>query len=80
MIRTDFIEHLKNSGCIIVRDDNSGYSVVRNVINAKMSGVPAGDNLRPATVCRICKTLEVSIPESAKVAEKIVNYAHINHL
>lgn len=79
MIRADVIEHLRSCGCIELRKDAKGYSVIRNVINGKMSGVPANDPLRAATVCRICKTLEVEIPEDARGAEYIVNLAHENH-
>lgn len=83
MTQQQVVDYLTNDcGCIVVRWDNQGYCVIRNVINARMSGVPvAADrlgNLKPATVCRICRTLEVEIPEEAKKAADIIDYIHNN--
>jgi hypothetical protein len=80
MIRTTFIQHLTNEcGCLIIRNDIQGYSVARNVVNGKISGIPKDINLRDATVCRVCRTLEVHIPEEAMTAIGVVDLAHSNH-
>lgn len=84
MTQGELISHLTDRcGCIVIRQDNSGYFVVRNVINGKMSGVPLPSNplgnLKPATVCRICRTLDVEIPEEALKAIEVVDYINKNH-
>ncbi len=62
-----------------MRHANQGYSVVRNVMSGKISGIPKEDFILAATVCRICKTLGVDSPESVKEAQEIVDLAHKNH-
>lgn len=84
MTQAQLLKHLKdNCGCIVIREDSKGYAVVRNVINAKMSGVPKGSNanseMRAATICRICKTLDVTIPEEAIQAAEVIDIIHKNH-
>ena len=81
MTQRDLIEHLQNNGCIVIREDKAGYVVMRNVITAKMSGVPVpsnGAHYKSATVCRICKTLDATIPDEATKAVGIINYIHDN--
>ena len=83
MTQAEFIKHLRDHcGCIVIREDRN-YSVVRNVINAKMSGVPKGSNaseqMRAATICRVCKTLDTTIPEEAVKAAEVVDIIHENH-
>lgn len=82
MTKEELVDHLTTNGCIVVREDSRGYAVVRNVINGNMSGVPAATNvngqLRPATVCRTCRTLGVEIPPEAMQAADIVDYIHKN--
>lgn len=80
MNRTAFIDFLTDNGCVVVRTDKKGYSILRNVITGKISGVPADDPTLPATVCRICKTLELNaLPEEAAIAAEIIEIAHKNH-
>lgn len=83
MTKDDLITHLTSSGCIVIREDNKGYSVIRNVINGKMSGAPNGSlksgHIRPATICRICRTLGVEIPEEAAKAADVIDHLHNNH-
>ena len=79
MNRVDFIKYLQERGCMILREDNQGYAVIRNVINGNMSGVPKNDPLRIVTVCRICKTLDIKdVPIEAQSGE-IVEIAHNHH-
>lgn len=84
MTQDELIEHLQDCGCKIVRRANRGYTVMRNLINGKMSGVPvptgAAGQLRPTTICQVCKTLEVTIPDCAKDGEEIVDYVRAKHI
>ncbi len=79
MIRSDLINYLEQSECIVVRNDRRGYTVMRNVLSGKMSGIPKDVELYPASVCRICKTLGVETPEEARLAQAIVDAAHKRH-
>ncbi len=79
MNRIDLIRYLTDNGCILVRHDKQGYSVIRNVMNGKISGVPKEEYILSATVCRICKTLDIESPEGVKSAQAIIDLAHKNH-
>ncbi len=79
MKRNDLITYLTNNGCVVVRNDNQGYSVVRNVMTGKISGVPKEEHALPATVCRICKTLGIDSPAEVQDAQGIIDLAHKNH-
>ena len=79
MKRQAFLDFLTSNGCLILRTDPKGYSVARNVINLKMSGIPKNDPLRPATVCRICKTLGIHPPEEVMAANAVIEFAHREH-
>lgn len=79
MDRADFLTYLLSNGCTHVRTDKMGYSVVRNVITGKISGVPSNNPLLDATVCRICKTLDVDFPEQCQAAVSVVELAHNRH-
>ena len=76
MTREDFIDYLLANNCEIVRIANKGYHVMRNVETLKMSGVPVTDPPLAATVCRICKTLDVQPPAIAKEAKKLIDEIH----
>lgn len=77
MTRVDFIEYLESHGCQIVRIANQGYHVMRNPKNLKLSGLPVTDPPLAATVCRICKTLDVPPPhDAANKAQAIIDKAH----
>ena len=79
MNRDHFLTYLTENGCVLVRVDNQGYSVVRNVVTGQISGVPVNDPCFHATVCRICKTLGIDPPECAVDAMEIVEKAHKKH-
>jgi len=82
MNRSIFLIHLETKGCIVIRHDTTGYSVVRNIKNGLMSGVLVNDPLRAASVCRICKTLGLTdgdLPAEAQPAKEIIELAHKNH-
>lgn len=74
MTRTDFIDYLLANGCEIVREAKKGYCVIRNAQANKISGIPSTDPPLPATVCRICKTLQVVPPDAAKDAQGIIDH------
>lgn len=76
MTRQDFIEYLEANGCEIVRIANQGYHVMRNIKTKNLSGVPATDPPLDATVCRICKTLEVKPPDVSSGAQALVDRIH----
>ncbi len=81
MNRATFIKFLEDNGCALVREDKSGYSVYRNVINGVISGIPVNDPLKAATVCRILKTLCIDdLPENEDLtnAKAIVDSVHRN--
>lgn len=72
MTRIDFIDYLVQNGAEIVRIANQGYHVMRK--EGKMSGVPTTDPPLNATVCRICRTLEVEIPDVARDASTLIDH------
>ena len=80
MTQQELVDHLKDTcGCIVVRIDAKGYYVMRNVINAKMCGVPVASNngqLKAASVCHICRILSVEIPEEAQKAIEVIDHIH----
>ena len=83
MTQEQLVNHLKDTcGCIVVRIDARGYYVMRNVINAKMCGVPVANNingqLKAASVCHICRTLCADIPEEAQKAAEVIDHIHKN--
>ncbi|HUN04613.1 MAG TPA: hypothetical protein PLS00_17315 [Niabella sp.] len=47
---------------------------MRNSITKKMSGVPSTDPPLNATVCRICKTLDVIPPQIAVDAKELIDH------
>ncbi len=82
MSRQEVLDFLLTNGCVLVRDDNQGYSVIRNVQTGKMSGLPVNDPPRPATVCRICKNLGIDdLPkdEAIQKVRKVVDLVHNKH-
>jgi hypothetical protein len=64
-----FIDYLEAAGCKIVRIANQGYHVMENPEKGTLSGVPKDDEINPELVCRICKTLEVRLPDDNEVIE-----------
>ena len=76
MTRQDFIEYLEANGCEVVRIANAGYHVMRNVETRRMSGIPTTDPPLAATVCRICKTLDVPSPKVASAAQALIDEIH----
>lgn len=79
MNRDELIAFLTSDGCVVVREDKRGYTVIRNVMSAKISGVPKDYEILDATACRICKTLDIKPPEGVLSAQTIIDIAHKNH-
>lgn len=64
MKREHFIVYIEESHkCQLVRHDKRGYSVYRNPENDKMSGVPADNPLRTASICMACFNLIIPPPD-----------------
>jgi hypothetical protein len=65
--------YLESKDCVIVREDKSGYFVMRNLKNMKIQGIPlpkSGSNvLNEETITRICKHLEVENPPNSSSPE-----------
>jgi hypothetical protein len=83
MTQDDLVDHLKLSGCEVVRIDKDGYYVMKNTKTGKISAVPLpkkGKIYRMATVCHVCMQLDVTIPECAKIAEEIINQIRAEHI
>lgn len=78
MKREYFIMHLEAYNCNLVRPDKKGYSVYRSE-KGLISGVPVNDPLKPATVCRICKTLDIPSPADMQDAKNLIDKLHDDH-
>ena len=80
MTQAELVSHLRSQGCNVVRQDSKGYFVMRSTINGEISGVPVptspSGNLRPFTICQICKKLGVEVHEDGLKAEGAVS--HVN--
>jgi len=76
MTRQDFIDYLEANDCETVRIANQGYYVMRNIKTKNLSGVPNTDPPLDATVCRICKTLEVKPPDISSGAQELIDRIH----
>lgn len=80
MIRDIFIEHLElNCNCEVVRHDKKGFSVIRVIGTKTISGIPKGENLNNITICRICNTLGVEVPEFAQHVQPIIDEIEQKH-
>ncbi len=76
MNREEFIEYLIDNGCKVIRIANQGYCVMRNVVNAAISGIPVTDPPLSATICRICKTLSIDPPDGYDAAKHLIEEVH----
>lgn len=76
MTRQDFVDYLEQHGCETVRVDKQGYNVMRKIETKNISALPVTDPPLNATVCRICKTLDVETPKIAISAKGIIEEIH----
>lgn len=60
MNRKDFLKHLSQNSCILVREGNR-HSVYINPINNRKSVVPRHKELNTFTCRKICEQLEIAI-------------------
>lgn len=60
MKRKDFERHLKNNGCVILRE-GSNHTIWQNPLNNKQSSVPRHNEIVNITCKVICKQLEIKI-------------------
>lgn len=61
MKRRDFIRHLEDHGCRLVREGGS-HSIWENVETGKRTAVPRHTEIVEYTIAKICKQLEIPIP------------------
>jgi mRNA interferase HicA len=59
--RRDLLRHLREHGCIFVRE-GAGHTIVRNPLNGMQTEVPRHREIKFAMVRRICRDLNVPPP------------------
>jgi len=62
MKRNKFIKHLDKHGCYLLRE-GSNHSIYYNPFNSRISTVPRHIEIKYFIVQKICKDLEIDIPE-----------------
>jgi predicted RNA binding protein YcfA (HicA-like mRNA interferase family) len=60
MKRRDFIQHLKQHDCVLLRE-GSRHSIFRNISNGKVSAVPRHNEISDFLVRKICRDLGIPI-------------------
>lgn len=78
MTQGAFIAYLEANDCYIYKEIPNRYYKWRNSKNkSSMSGLPIIDNtkeLRPFTICQVCHSLSIDVPDEVKYAEEVVTY------
>jgi mRNA interferase HicA len=59
----NFLRHLHDKNCLLIRE-GSNHSIFQNQENKKISSVPRHKEVKNNLVRKICKDLEISIPEN----------------
>jgi len=62
MKRNKFIKHLSRNGCYLLRE-GSNHSIYYNPYNSRISTIPRHIEIKYFIVLKICKDLEIDIPE-----------------
>lgn len=62
MKRNKLIRHLEKNGCYLLRED-SNHSLFFNPVNNAISTVPRHSDVKKFTAQKICKDLNIVIPE-----------------
>ena len=62
MKRNKLIKHLEKQGCFLLREGNS-QTLFFNPSNNKISTVPRHREIKRFTALKICKDLDIGIPE-----------------
>jgi predicted RNA binding protein YcfA (HicA-like mRNA interferase family) len=63
MRTTNFIKHLQKNNCLLIREGGN-HSIFQNEENKKISSVPRHKEIKNNLARKICKDLEIAIPEN----------------
>jgi len=63
MKTTNFIKHLQKNNCFLIREGGN-HSIFQNEENKKISSVPRHKEIKNNLARKICKDLEIAIPEN----------------
>jgi mRNA interferase HicA len=64
MKRVKLIQHLQKNGCYLLRE-GSNHSLYFNPANGKISTLPRHSDVKKFTANKICKDLNIEIPEAS---------------
>lgn len=63
MKTTNFIRYLNQNNCRLLREGGN-HSIFQNELNRKISSVPRHKEVKNNLVRKICKDLEITLPEN----------------
>lgn len=63
MKTVNFLKHLTLHNCVLIREGGN-HSVFQNQLNRKISSVPRHKEIKNNLCRKICKDLEISVPNS----------------
>jgi predicted RNA binding protein YcfA (HicA-like mRNA interferase family) len=63
MKTTNFIRYLNKNNCLLIREGGN-HSIFQNSLNKKISSVPRHKEVKNNLVRKICKDLEIALPEN----------------
>jgi mRNA interferase HicA len=64
MKRVKLIRHLNRQGCYLLRE-GSNHSLFYNPVNNKVSTIPRHSEIKKFISQKICKDLDIAIPEES---------------
>ncbi len=62
MKRNKLIKHIESFGCYLLRQGGN-HSIYYNPINARISTIPRHSDIKIFLIQKICKDLEIDLPE-----------------
>ena len=63
MKTNNFIKHLNKHNCLLIREGGN-HSIFQNYSNKKISSVPRHKEIKNNLCRKICKDLEIPLPEN----------------
>lgn len=63
MKTTNLIRYLKQKNCQLIREGGN-HSIFQNSLNKKISSIPRHKEVKNNLVRKICKDLEITLPEN----------------
>lgn len=63
MKTVNFLKHLNLNNCVLIREGGN-HSVFQNYTNKKISSVPRHKEIKNNLCRKICKDLEIPLPDS----------------